>query len=421
MKGAILLLSCAALILAQAPAPSPQQSGASSTGGGGGAPTGPCGGDTGGTYPNCTVLSLAHLTTGVNVATASATSGTVTLNSAGAGFTGATAAITKFIVGPITGTTTIALGSIVTGPIEVDVTQDATGGRVLNWPGAFAGVCPASLDASATTVISGIWDGTVLNNPACRVSGVGLATLISVGGTASPAAGSVRFGWDSTALTWLSVDSNGKLHTMPIVASGKMPTFDNSIEYAGTDGTKITGPTISGTIAPLVVNGAFTETQSCTNSSAASKKFTATVTIPANTLTSLADRLLVVMDLTWSQVATPQDIGWDLELDGNNAFTMAAAPNANVFGVVTNLPQEVSFTIWPTAVAAGTNSVLNSVYNQAMQGNGSVTSRTTNGTAAIASVNLGATHTLGFQMECTSATPATPSSTELFSISVYKQ
>lgn len=175
------------------------------------------------------------------------------------------------------------------------------------------------------------------------------------------------------------------------------------------------------TVTTSIAVGTFTETQTCTASSAATKTYTATITAPVNSITQLGDHLRVLVDL---QLTVPgsnaASTGFDLLLDGANFYTMDVAPNA-ASGALTGAPYVASWDIWPTTVAGGANSTLNVTFTGNLQGSGVLPgTRFFNGTAAPTTVNLGATHTIGLAMECTSAT-GTTTAAKLLAIRLVRQ
>ena len=191
---------------------------------------------------------------------------------------------------------------------------------------------------------------------------------------------------------------------MPVIA-GASASADGAYAYDSTNlFTHVRTSGADSYANATLVSSAFTESQTCTTSSAASKTWTATVTMPANAMTQLTDVVEVIMGLQGVGTGTEPLNLLNLLIDGSAAFTPSGAPVGNA---INGSFIEQQWRLWPTVVSAGANSTLAITFSSGFEasiGTNSGTTRVINGNGALTSFNLGTTHTIGLQLQCTSAT-----------------
>jgi hypothetical protein len=121
-------------------------------------------------------------------------------------------------------------------------------------------------------------------------------------------------------------------------------------------------------------------------------------------MTQLTDVVEVIMGLQGIGTGTEPLNLLNLLIDGSAAFTPNGAPVGNA---INGSFIEQQWRLWPTVVSAGANSTLAITFSSGFEasiGTNSGTTRVLNGNGALTSFNLGTTHTIGLQLQCTSAT-----------------
>jgi len=358
-----------------------------------------------------------------NAATTGTTAGKLT-KITGAPSTAVTAATTD--TGGVIGVTTAGAGTTgnatvqITGSVSCVFDGATTSNHYVQISSATAGDCH---DAGASYPTSGQVLGRILST-----NGSGgtytmdlfpaeLQANAGTGCTASGSAGVVQASNGSGSCEATSVTDNGTTFAvtepidnststiaakMPVIA-GANSSADGRYAYDSTNlFTHVRTSGADSQVNATLASGAFTESKTCTASSAASVAFTSTVTVPANSLTELADVLEIDTLFKFTLSGAEPDQGFDVLIDGSPAFTMLQTPSttANNGSYLTQ-----RWEITPTTVAAGANSTIVTTMTSPFDGgSNNVGTRIINGTGPLTSFNLGTTHTIGFQMECSSAT-----------------
>jgi hypothetical protein len=91
------------------------------------------------------------------------------------------------------------------------VIQDATGGRTFVWPPNVLGGCTVSTTASATTTVSGIFDGTNVVNPVCSTSDAATAWSGPVRTALGTPAAGLNTWFDATGLNFQAKNAAGNI------------------------------------------------------------------------------------------------------------------------------------------------------------------------------------------------------------------
>lgn len=118
--------------------------------------------------------------------------------------------------------------------IRLLLTQDATGGRTITWPGNTVGLPQPDPTATLETVVAIYWDGSqyTIDGVVCPTCSYWTGATASAAGT--PASGYVRYWNDSTGLTLQSKDSSGNVDSM--VRTAGSGTSNSWVDYVATTG-----------------------------------------------------------------------------------------------------------------------------------------------------------------------------------------